>query len=80
MLLWLPEITIDRGHSPKAYSPKADSEHRHLHIQQQRASHPGQQVAAEMAGNINCPRNPHTFGQSIENGRPQPHRNIDTGR
>ena len=33
MLLWLPEITIDRGHSPKAYSPKADSEHRHLHIQ-----------------------------------------------
>ena len=33
MLLWLPEITIDRGHSPKAHSPKADSEHRHLHIQ-----------------------------------------------
>ena len=26
MLLWLPEITIDRGHSPKAHSPKADSD------------------------------------------------------
>ena len=26
MLLWLPEITIDRGHSTKAHSPTADSD------------------------------------------------------